>query len=107
MEVEKGFWEVYSATRHRVISAVRHLANVHNATGVVITGHSLGAATASLLAFELGRAIASDPRDVALITTLQLVTFGSPRVGNRAFVEAFGGLPEGSLHRTGWSTRWI
>ena len=90
-----------------MISAVRHLANVHNATGVVITGNSLGAATASLLAFELGRVIASDPRDVAPITTLQLVTFGSPRVGNRAFVEEFGGLPEGSLHRTGWSTRWI
>ena len=50
---------------------------------VLLTGHSLGAAAATLLAFRL------DGASTKLRMRLTLVTFGSPRVGNRYFKRAF------------------
>jgi Lipase (class 3) len=55
--------------------AVWLAANPHRA--LVTTGHSLGGALATLLAADRAEA--------------DLVTFGSPRVGNRAFAERFAG----------------
>ena len=50
---------------------------------VLLAGHSLGAAAATLLAFRL------DGASTKLRMRLTLVTFGSPRVGNRYFKRAF------------------
>ena len=48
---------------------------------VLLTGHSLGAAAATLLALQLDGS--------SLRMRITLVTFGSPRVGNRRFARAF------------------
>ena len=48
---------------------------------VLLTGHSLGAAAATLLALQLDGS--------SLRMRITLVTFGSPRVGNRHFQRAF------------------
>ena len=50
---------------------------------VLLTGHSLGAAAATLLAFKL------DGASTKLRMRLTLITFESPRVGNRPFARAF------------------
>ena len=50
---------------------------------VLLTGHSLGAAAATLLAFRL------DGASTKLRMRLTLITLGSPRVGNRFFKRAF------------------
>ena len=70
--VDWGFWNACRSLRAPIetwLGGTPH-------SRLVITGHSLGAAMATLLA--------------ALHEQAELVTFGSPRVGNRAFVGQFG-----------------
>jgi hypothetical protein len=55
---------------------------------VLVTGHSLGGALASLAAYEFAK-------DFRFVPTL--VTFGSPRVGDKGFVRAFGETVKDSL----------
>ena len=52
---------------------------------VFLTGHSLGAAQASLAAVDLPRRFPG--------RAFELVTFGSPMVGNRAYAEQLGATP--------------
>lgn len=70
--VDWGFWNAFRSIRQPIED---WLAEARPAR-LVITGHSLGAAMATLMA--------------ALHPEAALVTFGSPRVGNRAFVAQFG-----------------
>jgi pimeloyl-ACP methyl ester carboxylesterase len=67
--VHGGFLEAYESVRDQVDGWVAHAGNAH----LVVTGHSLGAAVATLMAARHDRA--------------ELVTFGSPRVGSGAFAE--------------------
>lgn len=71
--VHQGFLETWSALRGPIEA---WLAGVRGAR-LVVTGHSLGAAMATLMA--------------ALHPNAVLITFGSPRVGNRAFTEGLAG----------------
>jgi triacylglycerol lipase len=74
-EVHRGFERAYGLVRDRIIEALKQ------APGrLLITGHSLGAGIATLAAADL------TDRHRALIT------FGSPRVGNEAFVNTLGDL---------------
>ncbi len=52
---------------------------------VITTGHSLGGALSTLSAFEL----ASKSNESGVFAEVKNVTFGSPRVGNKAFAGAF------------------
>lgn len=74
----RGFTDIYSSARSHIISALAKLSA--NKT-LYITGHSLGAALATLCVV-----------DVAANTSFRspfLFTFGSPRVGDPAFAKAF------------------
>jgi pimeloyl-ACP methyl ester carboxylesterase len=68
--VHKGFLKTWNALQSGI---EEWLGNVRGAR-LVVTGHSLGAAMATLMAGMHPHAV--------------LVTFGSPRVGNRAFIES-------------------
>jgi pimeloyl-ACP methyl ester carboxylesterase len=72
--VHLGFRNAFYALRAQVDA---WLASQPGRTGLVVTGHSLGAATATMMAAAHSDSI--------------LVTFGSPRVGGRAFAKAFEG----------------
>jgi predicted lipase len=80
--VHSGFYNCYKAVRNDVMQFVRKHEHV------LITGHSLGAAIASLLAV----AIALDTH-----VDLSIATFGSPRVGDNAFVNLFNSLIKDSV----------
>ena len=69
--VHWGFWTAYRSIR----KAIEVWLSGESKPRLVITGHSLGAAMATLMA--------------ALHEDSALVTFGSPRVGNQAFVDSF------------------
>jgi hypothetical protein len=76
--VHTGFLEAEQA----LAGHVDHWLRAYEGQPLVITGHSLGAAMATITA--------------ARIAGATLVTFGSPRVGNAAFRTAFAGRP---VHR--------
>lgn len=72
-KVHTGFFNALDS----IWDAVRGWLDANPATRLWFTGHSLGAALATLAASRAGRADA------------RLVTFGSPRVGDRAFAASF------------------
>ncbi len=85
--VSKGFSvDTYST----IVADVRAgLAAVRAAVGpspVLLTGHSLGAALAELLAYDLATAAAAAGPPAALAA---VITFGKPRVGNAAWAQAW------------------
>lgn len=74
--VHHGFFKSFESVRGRI----RQLANTHLRRAAFITGHSLGAALATIAA-----------RDLQLrgISINGLYTFGSPRVGDKVFASTF------------------
>jgi pimeloyl-ACP methyl ester carboxylesterase len=89
-KVECGFWNLYKGSSagapslsETVVSEVRRLLDTYKdeEVSVTVTGHSLGAALAVLIADEL----AGD--DGAAGAPVAVFSFGGPRVGNRAFAE--------------------
>ncbi|KAJ7549548.1 hypothetical protein O6H91_07G057900 [Diphasiastrum complanatum] len=81
--VHHGFYSAYHNTtlRPRVLAAVTSVLDKRNDLRILITGHSLGGAMASLCALDL--AVNFGTKDV------QLITFGQPRIGNAAFAAYF------------------
>lgn len=81
--VHSGFWMAYESVRSELLDDVRRcLTEVPNRR-VMVTGHSLGGALATLCAFDCRVQLGLSELDVTVIT------FGSPRVGNRAFTRRF------------------
>ena len=78
--VHTGFYVSWnaSALAPNLTAAALSLAAAHPAAPLYITGHSLGAALATVAAVDIAAKL---PRSVRV----RLVTFGSPRVGNAAF----------------------
>ncbi len=74
----RGFTHIYSSARDGIRSA---LTNLSPDKTLYITGHSLGAALATLCAIDLAANTA--------FSSPILYTFGSPRVGDPAFRNAF------------------
>jgi len=75
--VHRGFAGAYGELRAQLRTAINEL----TCKTFVFTGHSLGAAMAQLMAIELRG------EDGALVKAVYL--YGSPRVGGKAFVDAF------------------
>jgi pimeloyl-ACP methyl ester carboxylesterase len=73
-----GFLNEYNAVRERILDA---LAIISPKKPIWVVGHSLGAALATICGLDLATN--------SHFAHLNLVTFGSPRVGNQKFAEAF------------------
>lgn len=80
--VEHGMYSLYASMRSEVRSVLDDMALKHGTSRLLITGHSLGGALATLTAFDLLNT--ESPYVVS-----DLITFGSPRVGNMRFAEYF------------------
>lgn len=93
-----GVWRAYAgddardaqgaSPRARVRAAVEALLEAQPTARVVVTGHSLGAAIATVCAHDL---LAHSPL-VRAAGPLSLLTFAAPRFFNRAFLEAMSSL---------------
>lgn len=77
--VHKGFYNAYLSIARQVNLAAKSLLANCQGCHIYVTGHSLGAAIATLAAADL----------FALTPDLTLYTFGSPRVGDLAFATYF------------------
>ncbi|KXZ45674.1 hypothetical protein GPECTOR_52g71 [Gonium pectorale] len=85
--VHGGFHFSYDSVRDTVFGLLDEMrATRPGPWRVYVTGHSLGGALATLAAYELAeRRLPADPPVV-------MYTYGAPRVGNKAFAEAFNAL---------------
>jgi predicted lipase len=79
-KVHAGFITAYAAVRDDLVSTVSSLLKQKKQRQVFVTGHSLGAALATLAAYDITSACRTDAC---------LYTFGSPRVGNPVFEKNF------------------
>ncbi|KAA8522181.1 hypothetical protein F0562_012854 [Nyssa sinensis] len=86
-KVECGFWSLYkthgvqvSSLAESVVEEVRRLIDLYKGEtlSITVTGHSLGAALALLVADELSTCTQEAP-------PVAVFSFGGPRVGNRGF----------------------
>jgi len=82
LQVEKGFYNEYSYIKSILIDNLEILSQKYNTNKLLIVGHSLGAAMATLFSYDIA---ISFPQ----YTIIYLVTFGSPRLGNSLFVYDF------------------
>lgn len=80
ISVEKGFYKIYNSLRDTLYNKLDELSLKYKTNNILITGHSLGGAIASLFAFDI--CYYSLPYKINT-----LVTFGSPRVGNNHYSE--------------------
>ena len=80
--VEKGTYNLYSSIHSDIYSILDKMVKKYNTNDILITGHSLGGALATISAFEM--MYLNTPYNVKY-----LITFGSPRVGNDYFFEYF------------------
>jgi predicted lipase len=80
--VEHGMYSVYASMRTDVLSTLNNMVSKYGTRRLLITGHSLGGALATLTAFDLLYSKAPFVVD-------DLITFGSPRVGNEQFAQYF------------------
>lgn len=79
-QVHEGFYLDYRSISQELVAHVLLLASQNPNYRIVVTGHSLGGALASLCAMELAELIDSGQE-------VYLTTFESPRVGDNTFVE--------------------
>lgn len=75
--VHTGFYQAEQIVIDSVEAMVRRQLTAHPNYRLIVTGHSLGAALATFTVLDL----------LSRNLTAQLMTFGSPRVGNRLFAE--------------------
>jgi len=97
-KVHDGFMSSYSTLAAQVRSSVSALLKSFPKARVLVTGHSLGGALATLCAADLKMGLGdqlADPDQVLLYT------FGSPRVGNAEFAAYFNSrlFPNGYAYR--------
>lgn len=74
----RGFLDIYSSARLGIVAA---LSRMSPDKSLIVTGHSLGAALATLCAIDMA---VNTP-----YTSPNLYTYGSPRVGDPDFTKAF------------------
>jgi len=85
VEVHRGWLEAYRSLREVMLGMIADgLSNLGCSTSLpvltMVTGHSLGAALATLAAYDVAVFVGYD---------VHCVTWASPRVGNKAFVDAY------------------
>lgn len=93
-KVHGGFLRAYLSVRQGVRAAVADALERGGATGVVTCGHSLGGALATLAALDLATAparggTAAPTAAPAAAAQVRCYSFGSPQVGDPAFVLQF------------------
>ena len=76
-KVHTGFSKHYNSVKLQMLAKVSALSHAHPNAKVIVTGHSLGGAKATLAAVDLTKAGYNT----------DLITYGSPRVGNKKFSE--------------------
>jgi len=82
IRIHKGFYDQYQIARDMILKYIYDLTSpIYN---IYVTGHSLGGALSSLCAIDLQYHFGNNNK-----LNIHNITLGSPRVGNKEFVESF------------------
>ena len=93
-KIHKGFAMAWAGLRDETLNAVATALAAHPSAAIVATGHSLGGAIATIAAAELR----------AKGYTVDLLTYGSPRIGNKGLVSFLSSQgPVGAIGSSGVS----
>lgn len=71
--------------------------DIHEYDKIILTGHSLGSASATLIAYELCKKQIAQNADNCFQNKFELVLFGCPKIGGDSFKNEFNDL----VHKTG------
>ncbi len=82
IKVEKGFYDEYNYIKFDLLENIYNLVQKYNTYNIFITGHSSGAAMATLMTYDIITIYRN-------YTMFGLIQFGSPRVGNKEFIKDF------------------
>jgi len=81
--IHKGFIEAFESIKTQLLDYINNEATFNSNQTIIVTGHSLGAALATIFMSQLNQ--------TKLINNyIKLITFGSPLVGNDAFIKSIG-----------------
>ncbi|KAH6915724.1 lipase [Coprinopsis sp. MPI-PUGE-AT-0042] len=80
VQTHDGFGDAHARSANAVLSAVRTGFSRHGISRVTVVGHSLGGALATIASLHLKTNIPT--------ASVRTITYGMPRVGNAAFVNA-------------------
>ncbi|XP_030473875.2 lipase-like [Syzygium oleosum] len=92
--VHHGFYSAYHNTTIRpgILNAVERAKELYGAINIMVTGHSMGGAMASFCALDL--------KVNCLAQSVQVITFGQPRIGNAVFASYYSQLVPNSFRVT-------
>jgi hypothetical protein len=85
-QVHRGFLNLWLSHRSEAFAAVQKATAQYGTSRLYVTGHSLGAAVATIAALDFSNAFKAPS---SLIKRIHLCTVGSPRVGDSTFVSQF------------------
>lgn len=96
-KVHSGFITAYKEylrpkLRLRLTNFLRENVNDKKIKTIILSGHSLGGALATLMAYDLGVYLKSEGHGFEVVPKILLVTFGSPRVGDACFSQVINEL---------------
>lgn len=81
MKVHNGFLQKYLVIRDNLIKNIDEIIKNNNIDEIYFNGHSSGGAVANIASLDL--------INIYPNITINCITFGSPRVANRAFIEEY------------------
>ena len=87
VRVHRGFIGAYKSVRGQVHGAVKQYVGAHKP--IIVLGHSLGGALATLCAVDLQYCMQPTGALFGFGRVLKVYTFGSPRVGNASFSKSY------------------
>ena len=90
MQIHSGFLSFYQKLKIGLETTFSNLIASHPSYSILLTGHSLGGALASVAALDMFGVASAD----AVRARTTVITFGQPRVGDCAFAQVMGDLFE-------------
>ena len=87
--IHRGFWDMYNGVRSSALGDLAKALPKYDVKEIVCTGHSMGAVMCYMFALDIMGDMtgAKPPNEYPTSFPLKLALFGSPRLGNQAFME--------------------